>query len=136
MPFLNQRKGENDRRKYFKINLHERMLRTSAGVEPATSWSPVGRRIQLSHRGRQSTIFDLITAHAPITSSNSVVFRSQPVYFFVYYFIKAYVVGTHLNYIDLSTKRKIRKKTKKKKTLHQHHLISISLIFVQRVPLI
>ena len=34
------------------INLHERMLPTSAGVEPVTSWSPVGRRIQLSHRGR------------------------------------------------------------------------------------
>ena len=34
------------------INLHERMLPTSAGAEPATSWSPVGRRIQLSHRGR------------------------------------------------------------------------------------
>ena len=34
------------------INLHERMLPTSAGVEPATSWSPVRRRIQLSHRGR------------------------------------------------------------------------------------
>ena len=32
------------------INLHERMLSTSAGVEPTTSWSPVGRRIQLSHR--------------------------------------------------------------------------------------
>ena len=32
------------------INLHERMLPTSAGVKPAT-WSPVGRRIQLSHRG-------------------------------------------------------------------------------------
>ena len=30
------------------------MLLTSAGVEPATSWSPVGRRIQLSHRGRLS----------------------------------------------------------------------------------
>ena len=29
------------------------MLPTQAGVEPATSWSPVGRRIQLSHRGRQ-----------------------------------------------------------------------------------
>ena len=43
MPFLNQRKGENDRRKYFMINLRERMLPTSAGVEPATSWSPVGR---------------------------------------------------------------------------------------------
>ena len=28
------------------------MLPTSAGVEPATSWSPVGRRIQLSHLGR------------------------------------------------------------------------------------
>ena len=28
------------------------MLPTLAGVEPATSWSPVGRRIQLSHRGR------------------------------------------------------------------------------------
>ena len=28
------------------------MLTTSAGVEPTTSWSPVGRRIQLSHRGR------------------------------------------------------------------------------------
>ena len=27
------------------------MLSTSAGVEPTTSWSPVGRRIQLSHRG-------------------------------------------------------------------------------------
>ena len=35
------------------VNLHERMLPTSAGVEPATSWSPVGRRIQLSHRGRE-----------------------------------------------------------------------------------
>ena len=34
------------------INLHERMLPTTAGVEPATSWSPVRRRIQLSHRGR------------------------------------------------------------------------------------
>ena len=53
LPFLNQRKGENDRRKYFMINLHERMLPTSTGVEPSTSWSPVGRRIQLSHRGRQ-----------------------------------------------------------------------------------
>ena len=29
------------------------MLPTSAGDEPATSWSPVGQRIQLSHRGRQ-----------------------------------------------------------------------------------
>ena len=55
LPFLNQRKGENDRRKYFMINLHERMLPTSAGVEPATSWSPVGWRIQMSHRGQHQT---------------------------------------------------------------------------------
>ena len=39
------------------INLHEGMLPTSAGVEPATSWSPVGRRIQLSHRGRLPRIY-------------------------------------------------------------------------------
>ena len=43
LPFLNQRKEENDHRKYFMINLHERMLLTSVGVKPATSWSPVGR---------------------------------------------------------------------------------------------
>ena len=28
------------------------MLQTSAGVEPVTSWSPVGQRIQLSLQGR------------------------------------------------------------------------------------
>ena len=39
MPFLNQQKGENDRIKYFMINLHERMLPTSAGIEPPTSCS-------------------------------------------------------------------------------------------------
>ena len=34
MPFLNQLKGENDRRKYFTINLHERMLLTWRGSNP------------------------------------------------------------------------------------------------------
>ena len=29
------------------------MLPTSAVFEPVTSWSPVERRIQMSHRGRQ-----------------------------------------------------------------------------------
>ena len=38
--------------KNFMINLHKRILPTSVGVEPATSWSPVGRHIQMSHRGR------------------------------------------------------------------------------------
>ena len=28
------------------------MLPNSEGFEPATSWSPVGRHIQLSHRGQ------------------------------------------------------------------------------------
>ena len=69
MPFLNQRKGENDRRKYFMINLHERMLPTSAGVEPATSWSPVGRRIQLSHRGRYTfAIHDTYTGRCSFSN--------------------------------------------------------------------
>ena len=31
MPFFCQKKGENDRRKYFMINLHKRMLPISAG---------------------------------------------------------------------------------------------------------
>ena len=35
------------------------MLPTSAGVDPATSWSPVGRRIQLSHRGRQHSRYEM-----------------------------------------------------------------------------
>ena len=43
-------------------------------------------------------LFDLITAHTNISaqSSNSIVFRLQPVYF-----LKANVVGTHLNCIDI-----------------------------------
>ena len=47
MHILSPETEENDRRKYFMINLHERMLATSAVVEPATSWSLVGRRIPL-----------------------------------------------------------------------------------------
>ena len=40
---LNQLKEENDRRKYFMINFHARILPDMAGVEPVTSRSPVGR---------------------------------------------------------------------------------------------
>ena len=36
------------------INLHERMLPTSAGVEPATSWSPVGRASNCATEGGYS----------------------------------------------------------------------------------
>ena len=42
MSFLNQRYEENDRRKYFMINLYDRMLPDPAEIKPATSWSPVG----------------------------------------------------------------------------------------------
>ena len=41
MPFLNQWKGENDRRKYFMIKSPRKYVADPAEVEPATSWSPV-----------------------------------------------------------------------------------------------
>ena len=49
------------------------------------------------------TVFDLITAHTPISpqSSNSVD-QIRGSVLFVYFFIMAYVVGTHLNCINLS----------------------------------
>ena len=37
MPFLNKRKGENDCRKYFMINPHQRMLPTQQG---SNAWPP------------------------------------------------------------------------------------------------
>ena len=42
LPFLNQRNGESDRRKYFMINSPWKNVGDLAGVEPTTSWSPVG----------------------------------------------------------------------------------------------
>ena len=41
MPFLNQRKGENDHRKYFMINLHERMLPAWSNLLPPDHQSDV-----------------------------------------------------------------------------------------------
>ena len=63
-----------------------------------------GKEGSLVFKAGTITVFDQITAHTPIStqSRNSVVFRLQPVYFFVYFFTKAYVVGTHLNCIDKS----------------------------------
>ena len=46
------------------------MLPTSAGVEPATSWSPIGRRIQLSHRGQSLHFIDL-TGRLTVAIQNS-----------------------------------------------------------------
>ena len=51
----------------------------------------------------QHNLFDLITAHTPISAVEK--FRSLQItasVLFLYFFIKAYVVGTHLNCIDLS----------------------------------
>ena len=78
------------------------------------------------------TVFDLITTHTPISaqSRNFVVFRYIP---FVYFFIKAYVVGTHLNCIDLSMQFKWVPTTyafvKKIRKNGSHHQISSFLIF-------
>ena len=36
LPFLNQRKGENDLGKYFMINLYENILTDPAGIKTAT----------------------------------------------------------------------------------------------------
>ena len=36
--------------------------RPRAGVEPVTSWSPVGWRIQLNHRGRQLAIVGILVS--------------------------------------------------------------------------
>ena len=43
LPFLNQRKGENDRRKYFATKSPQKSDADTEGVESATSWSYVGR---------------------------------------------------------------------------------------------
>ena len=43
LSFLDQRKGENDRRKYFIIKSPRKNVVDPVGIEPATSLSPVGR---------------------------------------------------------------------------------------------
>ena len=69
------------------INLHERMLPTSAGVEPATSWSPVGRRIQLSHRGRRKYKFYIFTSENITFSKYAFYFINNSLYFITLYII-------------------------------------------------
>ena len=51
LPFLNQRKGENDRRKYFMINLIERILPTQRGCRTCNLLITSPTCIQLNHRG-------------------------------------------------------------------------------------
>ena len=43
LSFLNQQKGENDHRKYFMVNLHERFPTWwESNPQPPDQWSPVG----------------------------------------------------------------------------------------------
>ena len=58
----------------------------------------INKHITIKHIN-MSTVFDLITAHTPISAQSSNITASI---FPLYFFTKAYVVGTHLNYIDLS----------------------------------
>ena len=78
------------------INLHERLLPTSAGVEPATSWSPVGRRIQLSHRGRHGDI-ELSTLNMGI-SYNVMASKPSSIYKIKYIFTDHYITMGILNF--------------------------------------
>ena len=47
------------------------------------------------------TLFEPVTTHTPLSaqSSNFLVFRLQPA--FIYLFLLTYVIGTHLNCLDL-----------------------------------
>ena len=58
------------------------MLPTSAGFEPATSWSPVGRRIQLSHWGRLAIVYKRqnflkVVVHVIITDKCNALDETQ-----------------------------------------------------------
>ena len=55
LPFLNQRKGENSRRKYFRVNLHERMLRPGEG-RTRNPLITSRTRTQLIHWGRRTPL--------------------------------------------------------------------------------
>ena len=55
LTYLNQWRGEKDRRKYFMIKLHERMLPELADVKPTTSWLPVGHSSDLATGSVQRT---------------------------------------------------------------------------------
>ena len=79
------------------INLHERMLLTSAGVDPATSWSPVGRRIQLSHWGRPPCVLKW-SNNLPflIKLTEAILLISDWLYILTDIYFKFSTMGTHL----------------------------------------
>ena len=74
------------------------------------------------------TVFNLITAHTPLStlSSNSLVFKLQPVYFYLLVFKSIYIVGIQMNRLDKSRQFKWEPTTYafikkiRKEILHRH----------------
>ena len=62
--FLNQPKGENDRRNYFMINLHGRILPNPAGIQSATSLSPVWHALDCATKADPLSSLPLLCVHA------------------------------------------------------------------------
>ena len=63
LPFLNQQKGENGRKKYFMASLHERML-SDARTEPTTVRILGGRASDRATTARQSNIVIKLSGEA------------------------------------------------------------------------
>ena len=116
LSFLNQRKGENERRKYFMINLHERMLPGPAEIEPVASWSPVERAsywaMDTGFVLAESTRWRI--GSAKTISPHKLYLHTTPVTFLLctWVFLFLFLPQSEL----LSRKKK--KKQKKKKTKH------------------
>ena len=87
--------------------------------------------ISLCIKKKKKTVFYLISAHTPISAQSSLSVNLQII---VDFFIKPYVVGTHLNCIDLSMQFKWvpttyafikKKKSERKKKSTKKHRIGI-----------
>ena len=80
------------------VNLKLRFIKLNAN-KPRIVWKYIPFAVG-APRVRVTTLFDLITTHTPISalSHNSVVLQITASVLFVYFFIKAYLVGTHLNW--------------------------------------
>ena len=77
LPFLNQRKGENDHRKYFMISLHERMLLTQRRSNPQPpdhlSDEHPTEPLRLANNGWLKLVFDSLEKYSD--SSRKQIFR-------------------------------------------------------------
>ena len=110
LPFLNQRKGENDCRKYFTIYLHERMLLTRREMNQQP----------LDHQSNvHPTEVSIILKHTSILSSLrtdghsnewilKLLFRVILIFIWLFYSPTSWFLGvhnkSHLNTLKLSVK--------------------------------